>query len=102
MRGWYRGRLDAGALYRRRARSGPTGGARDDVAAATVSRAVAPSAATLDVHRDGGFVRARVSVRSRLLPGLVMEAIPGVGVLPFWLLVVGAIAVWGTARPKLR
>jgi hypothetical protein len=37
-----------------------------------------------------------------LLPGLVMEAIPGVGVLPFWLLVVGAIAIWGTARPKLK
>jgi hypothetical protein len=37
-----------------------------------------------------------------LLPGLVLEAIPGVGVLPFWLLVVGAIAVWGTARPKLK
>jgi hypothetical protein len=37
-----------------------------------------------------------------LLPGLVMEAIPGLGVLPFWLLVVGAIAVWGTARPKLK
>ena len=37
-----------------------------------------------------------------LLPGLVMEAIPGVGALPFWLLVVGAIAVWGTARPKLK
>jgi hypothetical protein len=37
-----------------------------------------------------------------LLPGLVMEAIPGVAVLPFWLLVVGGIAVWGSARPKLR
>jgi len=37
-----------------------------------------------------------------LLPGLVMEAIPGVAVLPFWLLVVGAIAVWGTVRPKLK
>ena len=34
--------------------------------------------------------------------GVGMEAIPGVGVLPFWLLVVGAIAVWGTARPKLK
>jgi hypothetical protein len=33
-----------------------------------------------------------------LLPGLLLEAIPGVGVLPFWLLVVGAIGVWGTAR----
>ena len=35
-----------------------------------------------------------------LLPGLALEAIPGVGVLPFWLLVVGAIAVLGTPRPK--
>jgi len=37
-----------------------------------------------------------------LLPGLVMEAIPGIGVFPFWLVVVVAIAIWGTARPKLR
>jgi hypothetical protein len=37
-----------------------------------------------------------------LLPGLVLEAIPGFGVIPFWLLVVGAILVWGTARPKLK
>jgi hypothetical protein len=37
-----------------------------------------------------------------LLPGLVLEAIPGLGVIPFWLLVVGAILVWGTARPKLK
>jgi hypothetical protein len=35
------------------------------------------------------------------LPGLVLEAIPTVGVLPFWLLVVGAIAVLGTPRPKI-
>lgn len=35
-----------------------------------------------------------------LLPGLVLEAIPGIGVAPLWLLVVGAIALWGTARPK--
>jgi hypothetical protein len=35
-----------------------------------------------------------------LLPGLALEAFPGVGVLPFWLLVVGAIAVLGTPRPK--
>jgi len=35
-----------------------------------------------------------------LLPGLVMEAIPGVGVVPIWLLVVGAIALWGTVRPN--
>jgi hypothetical protein len=37
-----------------------------------------------------------------LLPGLVLEAIPGVGVLPFWLLVVGAIAALGTPRPKFE
>src|SRR5579862_154330 len=37
-----------------------------------------------------------------LLPGLIMEAIPGIGVIPLWLLVVTAIAIWGTARPKLN
>ena len=37
-----------------------------------------------------------------LLPGLVLEAIPGVGILPFWLLVVGAIAVLGTPRPMFE
>jgi hypothetical protein len=37
-----------------------------------------------------------------LLPGLVMEAIPALNVFPFWVLVVGAVAVWGTARPKLK
>jgi hypothetical protein len=36
-----------------------------------------------------------------LLPGLALEAIPGVGVVPLWLLVVGAIAVLGTPRPKI-
>ncbi|MBV9533329.1 MAG: hypothetical protein JO283_20260 [Bradyrhizobium sp.] len=36
-----------------------------------------------------------------LLPGLVLEAIPGIGVFPFWLLVVGAIAVLGTPRPRM-
>ena len=34
-----------------------------------------------------------------LLPGLIMEAIPGLGVVPFWVLVVAAIAVWGRVRP---
>lgn len=35
-----------------------------------------------------------------LLPGLVMEAIPGVYVFPFWVLVVCAIAVTGSPRPE--
>ncbi len=37
-----------------------------------------------------------------LLPGLVMEAIPGWGVIPCWLMVVGAIAVRGTVRTKVQ
>jgi hypothetical protein len=37
-----------------------------------------------------------------LLPGLALEAIPGFGVLPFWLLVVGAIAVLGTPWPTFE
>jgi hypothetical protein len=36
-----------------------------------------------------------------LLPGLIMETIPGLYVFPFWVLVVGAVAMWGTARPKM-
>jgi hypothetical protein len=35
-----------------------------------------------------------------LLPGLVMEAIPGLYDFPFWVLVVGAVAMWGTVRKK--
>jgi hypothetical protein len=37
-----------------------------------------------------------------LLPGLILEAIPGVYIFPFWLLVVAAVAMWGTVRPKLK
>ena len=37
-----------------------------------------------------------------LLPGLALEAIPGLGVIPLWLLVVGAIAVLGTPRPSFE
>ncbi len=40
--------------------------------------------------------------RWMLLPGIIMEAIPGVSIMPFWTLVVGAIAVWGTPRPKFQ
>jgi hypothetical protein len=35
-----------------------------------------------------------------LLPALIMEAIPGLWVFPFWVLVVGAIAVTGQIKPK--
>jgi hypothetical protein len=37
-----------------------------------------------------------------LLIGLVMEAIPGVALFPAWVMVVGAIAMFGSARPPLR
>lgn len=35
-----------------------------------------------------------------LLPGLILEAIPGLSVFPFWVVVVGAVALWGAPRPK--
>jgi len=35
-----------------------------------------------------------------LLPGLVMEAIPGLDVFPFWVLAVGAVAKWGRTPRK--
>jgi hypothetical protein len=34
-----------------------------------------------------------------ILPALIAEAIPGFGVFPIWLLVVGSIAIWGTVKP---
>jgi len=38
-----------------------------------------------------------------ILPALIAEAIPGLAIFPFWLLVVGSIAIWGTVkRPSLR
>jgi hypothetical protein len=33
-----------------------------------------------------------------LLPGLILEAIPGLSLFPFWVLVVAAVAKWGTVR----
>ena len=35
-----------------------------------------------------------------ILPGLIAEAIPGLALLPFWVLVVASIAAWGKARPQ--
>ena len=37
-----------------------------------------------------------------LLPALIAEAIPGLAVLPAWVLVVGSIATWGTVNPLGR
>ena len=37
-----------------------------------------------------------------LLPGLIAEAIPGLALFPFWILVVASIAIWGTVRSPAR
>ena len=37
-----------------------------------------------------------------ILPALVAEAIPGLAVMPAWVLVVGSIAIWGTVKPGIR
>jgi len=37
-----------------------------------------------------------------LLPGLIMEAIPGLNVFPLWVLVVGTVAISGSVRHKLK
>ncbi|MCX2933096.1 hypothetical protein ORI20_22760 [Mycobacterium sp. CVI_P3] len=49
--------------------------ARGDEAGAGVAvRGVGPAGATLRLRHDGGFFRATVSGRSRLLPGVVITA----------------------------
>ena len=35
-----------------------------------------------------------------ILPGLIAEAIPGLAIVPSWVLVVGSIAVWGRVPVK--
>jgi len=60
-------------------------------------RALAVEIETFAREPDGGLMV--LGRQWLLLPGLALEAIPGLGVLPFWLLVVGAIAVLGTPRP---
>ena len=40
--------------------------------------------------------------RWAILPGLVAEAIPGVAVLPVWVLVVASVALWGEIKRPAR
>jgi len=54
----------------------------DDAAAGTAARTVAPPNAALEVHRDGGFVVARVSSRAALLPAVVISAVAVAAVEP--------------------
>lgn len=37
-----------------------------------------------------------------ILPALIAEAIPGLAVMPAWVMVVGSIAMWGTINPLSR
>jgi len=46
----------------------------DDASAGVAAGTVGPAGATLRLRRDGGFVVATVSGRSRLLPGVVITA----------------------------
>ena len=46
----------------------------DETAAGVAARGVGPAGASLQLRRDGGFVVATVSGRSRLLPGVVITA----------------------------
>jgi len=46
----------------------------DDRAAITAARGIAPGDAGVQLHRDGGFVVAKVTARSNLLPGLGITA----------------------------
>jgi hypothetical protein len=46
--------------------------ARGDGAAAVGARTLAPAGAAVEVRRDGGYIVARVSGRSPMLPGIVI------------------------------
>lgn len=46
--------------------------ARGDAAAVAGAERLAPAGTSVEVRRDGSYVRVRVSGRARLLPGLVV------------------------------
>jgi len=46
--------------------------ARGDGATVAGARDIAPAGAAVDVRRDGGYIVARVSARSPVLPGIVI------------------------------
>ncbi len=46
--------------------------AREDVSAVDSAAALVPAGASVEVRRVGGYVSARVSVRSSVLPGIVI------------------------------
>jgi hypothetical protein len=62
---------------------------------------VPPVQWTLDIATAAAlfFILGRQWV---ILPALIAEAIPGLAVFPFWLLVVSSIAIWGTIKPPRK
>ncbi len=55
---------------------------------------VPPLQWTLDVA-TAGLLFLILGRQWLILPALIAEAIPGLAMFPFWVLVVGSIAVWG-------
>lgn len=90
--------------------SGPQGIGRNRLAAAFAVAAVSDMASVflefipvLQWIADGITAILLFLILGRrwaILPGLVAEAIPGVAVFPFWILVVAAVAMWGRVKPK--
>jgi hypothetical protein len=64
-----------------------------DVCSAVVEF-VPPLQWALDVV-TGGVLFLILGRQWLLLPGLIAEAIPGLAIFPFWILVVASIAAWG-------
>jgi hypothetical protein len=69
-----------------------------DVCSAVVEF-VPPLQWTLDVV-TAGLLFLILGRQWMILPGLIAEAIPGLAVFPFWVLVVGSIAMWGKIRKR--
>jgi hypothetical protein len=60
-----------------------------------------PAEIALDVT-TAGLLFLVLGRQPLLLPALVAEAIPGLAMLPSWVIVVGSIALWGTVNPLKR
>jgi hypothetical protein len=60
-----------------------------------------PAEIALDVT-TAGLLFLILGRQPLLLPALVAEAIPGLAILPSWVIVVGSIALWGRVNPLKR
>ena len=60
-----------------------------------------PAEIALDIT-TAGLLFLILGRQPLLLPALVAEAIPGLALVPSWVIVVGSIALWGTVNPLKR